>query len=84
MCTNVNMEGPNGRCSKDLMLKSKPTPLGVEKDQKGDRKILEHHLEGKHDKLDNGFDAKPYHIEKIGPHNWNMECHEGPTPTLKG
>jgi hypothetical protein len=74
------MEGPNGRCSKDLMLKSKPRPLGVERDQRGDRKILEHHLKGKHDKFDNVFDAKPYHTKKIRPHNLNMECSEGPHP----
>ncbi len=78
MCTNVDMEGPNGNHSKNLMLKSKPRPLGVERDQRRDRKILEHHIEGQHDKLDNVFDAKPYHTEKIRPHNWNMECCEWP------
>jgi hypothetical protein len=26
--SNVAKEGPNGRCSKDLMPKSKPKPLG--------------------------------------------------------
>jgi hypothetical protein len=58
------MEGTNGGRSKDLMLKPKPRRLGVERDQRGDRKILEHHLEQKHDKLDNAFDAKPYHTAK--------------------
>jgi hypothetical protein len=65
MCVyNMDMEGPNGRSSKDLMLKSKPRPLGLEKDQRRDEKILENYMEGKHDKLDNAFDAKPYHTEK--------------------
>jgi hypothetical protein len=73
-------ERPNRMHSKYLMLKSKPRPLRVERDQRGDRKILEYHLEGIHDKLDNVFDAKPYHTKKIKPHNQNMECHEGPHP----
>jgi hypothetical protein len=36
--TNVTREGPNGKGSKDLMLKSKPMSLKGERNQRGDRK----------------------------------------------
>lgn len=52
--------------------------LGGKGAEKKKKKNLEHHLEGKLDKPNNVFDVEPYHTKKIGPHNQNMEHHEGP------
>jgi hypothetical protein len=41
-------------------------------------------LEGKPNKLNNASDAEPNHVEKIGPHSWNMGCHRGPHPYPQG
>ncbi len=41
-------------------------------------------MEGKPNKLDNFFNAKPYHIEKIRHHNWNMEHYKRAPPLPQG
>jgi hypothetical protein len=41
-------------------------------------------MEGKLDKLDNVSNAKPYHVEKIWPHNWNMEHYKKAPPPPQG
>jgi len=48
------------------------------------KKNLECHLEGELDKFDNVSNVKAYHAEKIGPHNQNIEHHEGPHPYPQG